>query len=280
MRSTSRAFLDLVDALLPDARAAAPDEDAAVYRFSAIVGSDKRLAGGKMAYGVSSLYLQSLRVFRGRGHQEMAGRMISGMRDLMVAPQNEFVRIRATGVTYDGGAILFVAPDPEPRLPAVAASLARKGFGFLGDELVEVEPVVNTAYPIPLPILVDELDAAAFPEAALDPPRRRSTRSEGMTPRRPVPVTRLGGSVGLPAPVKWVVFPEFGAAETKLEAASGSGLVFALVSATLNRHVWRERAIVFAQRLLDEAAVSRLTIATADAAADAVAEAAPSVVGG
>lgn len=279
MRSTSREFLALVDSLLPDALVDAPDEDVAVYRFSAIVGPDKKLAGGKVAYGVSSLYLQAVRIFRGRGHQEMAGRMVSSMRDLIVSPQNEYVRMRAAGLTAGGGSILIVAPEPEPRLPALAGLLAGKGLGYLGDELVRVEPVLNTAYPTRLPILVDELDVGAFPQRSLDPPRRRSRRVEGMTPRRPLPVSALGGSYGDPAPVRWVVVPEFGAAETGVEPASGSAVLFALVSATLNMHVWRERGILFLRRLLDEASVSRLRIASLESAADVLAEAAPTVLG-
>ncbi|HEV2755712.1 MAG TPA: hypothetical protein VG318_08030 [Actinomycetota bacterium] len=279
MRSTAPEFLALVDSLLPEARAAAPDEDAAVYRFSAIVGSDKMLAGGKVAHGVSSLYLGALRVFRGRGLQEMAGRMISGMRDLVVAPQNEFVRMRGTGVTLDGSAILVASPQPEPRLPGFAGLLVKRGFGYLGDELVRVEPVLNTAYPMPLPILVDELDVGAFPEVPLDPPRRRSSRVEGMTPRRPVRVAALGGAIAEPAPVRWIVVPEFGAADTVLEPASGAALVFALTNATLNMHVWRERGLLFLRRLLEEASVSRLAISSPQEAADALAGAAPTVLG-
>lgn len=268
-----------MDSLLPEARVAGADEDAAVYRFSAIVGQDKKLAGGKVAHGVSSLYLGSLRVFRGRGQQELAGRMISGMRDLIVAPQNEFVRIRGIGVVLDGAGIVVAAPQPEPRLPALAGLLVKRGFGYLGDELVKVEPVLNTAYPTPLPILVDELDVDAFPEASLDPPRPRSSRVEGMTPRRPLAVSTLGGRIAEPAPVRWVVVPEFGAAETKLEPASGAALLFALANATLNMHVRRERSLLFVRRLLEEASVSRLTISSSAAAADVLAEAAPTVLG-
>ncbi|HEX2296470.1 MAG TPA: hypothetical protein VHN37_14340 [Actinomycetota bacterium] len=279
MRSTAHEFLALTDELLPEQRVDAPERDAAVYRFSAIVGRDKKLAGGKTAHGVSALYLGGLRVFRGRGRQEMAGRMISGMRDLLVAPENEYLRIRATGVSSEGAAILVVAPQPEPRLPALAALLAQKGFGFLGDELVKVEPVLNTAFPTPLPILVDELDAGRFPEARLDPPRPRSSRVEGMTPRRPLALATVGGAFGAPAPVRWVVFPEFGASKTELEPAEGSELVFAGAGATLNMHVWRERALVFLRRLLEEASVSRLRIATIETAADAIASAAPMVLG-
>jgi hypothetical protein len=279
VRSTAADFLALVDSLLPDAKAGEPGEDTTVYRFSAIVAPDKKLPGGKVAYGVSSLYLGGLRVFRGRGQQEMAGRMISGMRDLIVAPQNEYVRMRGVGVTTGGAGILVASPRPEPRLPALAGLMVKRGFGYLGDELVKVEPVLNTAFPTPLPILVDELDAAVFPEASLDPPRRRSSRVEGMTPRRPLPVSALGGRFAEPAPVKWIVLPEFGAAETKLEPASGAALVFALASATLNMHVWRERGILFIRRLLEEASVSRLAISSPDEAAGVLADAAPAVLG-
>jgi hypothetical protein len=278
VRSTSRGYLDFVDSLLGERRADAPDEGAAVYRFSALVGRDKELAGGKVAYGVSSLYLGPLRIFRGRGHQEMAGRMVSALRDLLVAPENEYVRIRGTGVTHDGAGILVVAPQPEPRMPALAALLVRHGFGYLGDELVKVEPILDTAHPTPLPILVDELDAALFADAGLDPPRRKSHRAEGMTPRRPLPLRALGGSMGEPAPVRWIVFPEFGAERTSLEATSGAPYLFKLAEATLNMHVWRERALLYHRRLLDSASVSRLAIADVREAASAISAAAPAVL--
>lgn len=254
--------------------------DTALYRYSAIVGSDKTLAGGKVARGVSTLYLQSLRIFRGRGHQEMAGRMISSMRDLMTGVENEFVRFRGAGLVRDGAAILLAAPDPEPRLPALAALLAQRGFDFLGDELVKVEPIMNTAYPTPLPILVDELDAPLFADAGLDPPRRgKRFRSEGMTPRRPLELGAIGGRVGEPAPLKWIIVPEFGAGETALDPMSGASYLFKLTHATLNIDVWRERALLYLRRLLDETSVSRLTVADPGEAADVVAAAAPTVLG-
>lgn len=205
--------------------------------------------------------------------------MVSAMRDLIVSPENEFVKIRGTGLTHDGASILLVAPQPEPRLPAVAAHLVRRGFGYLGDELVKVEPVLDTAHPTRLPILIDELDAASFPDAHLDPPRRRSHRSEGLTPRRPLPPSALGGRWGDPAPLRWIVFPEFDAPATGLEPTSGAPYLFRLAQATLNMHIWRERALLYLRRLLDDASVSRLTISSPDEAADAIAEAAPAVLG-
>lgn len=270
----------MVDGLLPGRRVDGVDEDVALYRYSAIAGEDKTLAGGKVARGVSTLYLQSLRIFRGRGHQEMAGRMISSMRDLITAVENEFVRIRGTGVARDGAAILVAAPEPEPRLPALAALLARRGFDYLGDELVKVEPILNTAYATPLPILVDELDVPSLPGLGLDPPRRgKRFRSEGMTPRRPLAPGNLGARFADPSRLEWIVIPEFGAAETSLEPASGAPYLFKLAQATLNVDVWRERALLYLRRLLDEVSVSRLAVADVREAADVIADAAPTVLG-
>jgi hypothetical protein len=104
---------------------------------------------------------------------------------------------------------------------------------------------------------------------------------QAKTLRRPVPVEELGGLAATsPAPIGALVFPFFEeGVETRLEPFGGSAALFRFTEATLNLHVWTDRAFILQRELLESAAVSRLVVGGSLAeAADLVWAAVPDLV--
>lgn len=272
MRSTHGTFAGRLRAALAEMRVKEPDPDEDLFLMSAVMQDDRRLAGGKTARGVHSLYLNNIGVFRGPEVELMAGEAIATMRDLVTDVQNEFVRLRAGGIASDGVAAVFPSP-PDPHLPTLTAALVRLGAGYLGDELANVDPVLTRVHPLTLPLLLDPGDMALFPELSA---RAVATRRRGSEhpPRQVVRPDDVGAAPAPATPLGWVIFPEFQpGAETRLEPVGGSDWVFRMVQACLNMHVWQDRALIFMRDLLDVAAVCRLVVGSIPDAAEMVLEA-------
>lgn len=272
MRATDAAFLELMRGYLGKYLVAGHSEWART--FSADCGETRTMAGGKTVHGISRLYSDGMKIFEGRVQDEMAGRLISGVRDLATQHSNEYVRVRAVGVVVNGGAIVMPSP-PERHLPALAGMLVERGAGYLGDEVVKLDPVLRRAHGLEMPLLIDGFDLPLFPAVQREPTRRkpRGTPEEiqAKTPRRPVSVEVLGGVYAEPAPVRALVFPFFEeGAETRLEPFGGSTALFRFTEATLNLHVWTDRAFVFQRDLLESVPVSRLVVGSLEDAADLV----------
>ena len=107
----------------------------------------------------------------------MIGRFLSVLRDMANDESNEFIRMRGAGVALDDRAVILPSL-PDPHLPALAGLLVKAGARYLGDEIVNVEPVTSKAYGRHLPLLVDASDAALFPVLATRyRPRRRPVGS-------------------------------------------------------------------------------------------------------
>ncbi len=273
VRSTDRRFLDLLRGYL-GAHLVDGHEGWATL-FSADCGETRTMAGGKVVHAISRLYSNGLKIFEGRVMDEMAGRLISGVRDLATQHSNEYVCIRAGGVVVDGSAMLLPSP-PQAHLPALTGMLVRRGAQFLGDEVVNVDPVLRRAHGLPLPLLIDGFDLPLFPHIRRERTRRKMRGTpeeiEAKTPRRPVPVEELGGVPAAPAPIRSLVFPFFEeGAETRLEPFGGAGALFRFTEATLNLHVWTDRAFILQRDLMETVPVSRLVVGgSLEEAADVV----------
>lgn len=278
VRSTDQGFLDLLRGYL--GRHLVDSLEGWATTFSADCGETKQLAGGKVVYGINRLYSGELKIFEGRVRDEMAGRLIGAVRDLATQHSNEYVRVRAGGVVVDGAAVLMPSP-PQAHLPALTAMLVQRGAQFLGDEVVNVDPVLRRAHGLPLPLLIDGFDLPLFPAIERERTRRKVKGApeevQAKTPRRPVPVEELGGEEGAPAPIRGLVFPFFEeGAETRLEPFGGSAALFRFTEATLNLHVWTDRAFVLQRELIEAAAVSRLVVGgSLEEAADVLSNALP-----
>ena len=251
--------------------------------FSADLGEDRIIRGGKRLAGKRVLYFNGVQIYRGRLDDEMAAKLVSFCRDLATKNANEFVRIRAGAVTFAGGAVIFPSM-PEPHLPALVSLLVRAGSGYLGDEEVHVDPVLWKIHGTGVPILLDEDDLGLLPELTREAnPRRRRRDSrpetQALTPRRLVAPQELGGRFADPAPLRWIVLPEFTpGADTRLEALGGSGALFQIVRSVLNLNTWGDRALLFLRELLDTVPTSRLVVGSLPGASELVLEAAPRIM--
>lgn len=264
LRATDQGFLEHVRGYLNPLRL--PQKPDRFLMFSADCGVRKVLPGGSEIRGRVRLYMNTLLVYSGTMDDEAAGRFISLLRDIDTSNSNEFVRIRATGVTVaDGDAIIFPS-DGHPQLPTLAATLVRAGADYLGDEVVSLDPVLDRIHPQGMPLLLDAGDLDRFPELGRPASKRRPTAGAN-TVRRPVLPGELGGQVGRPTTLGRVLFPDFRPGEaTTIEPAASSESLFALSRATLNLHVWGDRSLLLYQRLLQRVEVARLVIGDLDAA--------------
>lgn len=211
---------------------------------------------------IRRLYLGGVAIFSGPGQWEMAGRLISGMRDMVTAHANEFLRIRAAAVVLDGGAVIFPSP-PESHIPALAGLLAQAGAPLLGDEIVNIDPVLRNIHGSDLPLLLDVADLALFPALGREPARRRRKyeTNQMWIPRAPVLVEELGGERAGPAPISRIVFPRFEPGETtEFRPMGRSEALYGFVISLLNRHIWADRALILARELLERTPAEQLVI--------------------
>jgi hypothetical protein len=273
VRSTDEDFLELLNGYLGDRRVPDPDEEKDETIFQVDCGATRTLPGGTVVRPTANLFIGSLRIFCGPRWEDMAGKLIAGVRDLATARADEAVRLRAVGaVIGDRAAIL--PSEPNRHLPALSAALTRAGAGYLGDELVKLDPILRRVSGIGLPILVDVADLDLFPEANARA-RRVKVEEQGevgrdsRTPRRAVPVDVLGGHHADPAELGWIVVPAFRPGEeTRFEPVPGAEAVFKLMEAMLNAHVWGDRALILARDLVETVPVQRLVIGSIPEAAE------------
>lgn len=262
-------LLRLLDARIPQHRV---DASSGENLFSAACGEDRTIAGGKIVQGINSLYLNYIRIFRGRGLEEMAAAVIVAMREAAATAQNQFLRIRAGGVSINDGALILPSA-PAQHLSGLTALLAQRGAAYLGDEMVKIDPVERYAYGIDLPPLIDTPDIPLFPGVERTVTRRgsRTRYLHAMTPRSAVTLDELGARRGKPAPVRWIVFPTFQpGAETTFESIGESPALFRFIEAGLNLHVWGERGFLLMRELLAEATVFHLVVGSLPEAADRI----------
>jgi hypothetical protein len=236
-----------------------------------------------MMRGRRNLYFGTLHLYGGRMDDQMAARLIGFIRDIGTRPVREFVRVRAIGGVLQGRAVLFPSP-PELRLPTLAAHLVRSGLGFLGDEMIHLDPILHHVHGLGFPILMDGDDAYRMPRLSREAPRGRRYEDpifQAAWRRYPVSVDELSGREADPAPLGWIAFPFFeDGAETRLEPMGGAGAVFRFTESMQNLHVWGDRALTLARGLLDAYPVSRLVVGRPDEAASIIVRSAPSVLKG
>ena len=204
----------------------------------------------------------------------MAARLVSFIRDTATRGVNEFVRIRAGAVAIRGRAIVMPSP-PQAHLATLVGLLLRSGGAYLGDEVVYVDPILRRVEGPGLPLHVDAEDIGTLmPELLREPLPRRpgeplSDFLRAATPRRLLAPEDFGSTTSPPVEISWVVFPFFEAgAETSLGPMSGAEAVFRFTQSALNLQAWEGRALILMQEILQDAAVSRLTVGSMTHAAD------------
>jgi hypothetical protein len=267
IRSTDAGFLEKLRPYLT--RFAVENAPERYVMLSADCGAVTTLVGGKILRGRATLYVNQLVVYRGFSVEEMIGRFLSVIRDMSNDESNEFIRVRGAGVVLGDGAVVLPSL-PDPHLPALSGLLVEAGARYLGDEIVNVDPVTAKAYGRHFPLLVDASDTALFPALGTRyTPRRRAA---GVPSRRlALAVEELGGAVAPPTEIRRLVFPSFEPGRpTELRPIAKAEAVFAIASAVLNMHVWGERALIMANRLLGSATAARLTVGSLPDAASTI----------
>jgi hypothetical protein len=284
VRSTEESFLELLRSYIGHFRTEETDRPLETV-FSADCGRDRVLPGGRTTRGKRHLFFSYLRIYEGRLDDEMAARLVGFCREAAMLLSNEFVRIRAGAVAVEQGAIVMPTV-PEAHMPALVGQMVAAGAGFLGDEMVNIDPILHGAHGLQLPLLIDSDDLDLFPQIEREPRKGRPfrPRAEGVraaTPRRLVAPGELGGSYADKGPTRWLVFPFFEpGAETKLEPYGGAESIFRFTQSVLNLHVWEDRALVLLRDLLESVPVSRLVVGSIPDAAKLLLEAAPTVMEG
>ena len=264
LRSTDPRFLSVVRKYIGPYRVEElPSEHAA--RFSADCGIERRIPGGKVAHRKLKLYFGTMPIFGGRDMEQMAGRFIGFIRDTATRASNEYLRVRAAGASLNGSALILPS-QPNPSLPTLAGLLARGGGGYLGDELINIDPILLKIHSAELPLLIDADDLKFFPEV---PPPSFKSRVKGSEwarsaiQRHPLLPEALGGRWSPPVSLGWVVFPEFEEGVTaRLEPVSTAEAIFLFTQACMNLHVWQDRALILIRNLLEETPTSRLVMSS------------------
>jgi hypothetical protein len=274
VRCTSADFADQLRAHLAPFVVEDQLED---FLFSADSGEDKEIAGGRRIRGKKRLFKNYLTIYHGISDDEMAGRLISGVRDMVTSYTDQHLRLRAAAVEVDDRIVLLPS-EPNPHLPALAAALTRAGAAYLGDEIVYLDPVLRHAHPIasdPLPVLLDSADLGDFPDIPRKRGRknrtRRSSKPSAVTDRVPVRVEELGGTGSKGGPVGLVVFPSFAPDQPSTTRPSGrSEALFGLTGALLNPEIWTDRAMLVLRDLVADTPAHHLTVGNYEEAAGAV----------
>lgn len=283
VRSTDERFLDVLRRYIGRFLVEEPPGPEVV--FSADCGQERTMPGGKAIRGRRKLYLGLLRLYDGRLDDEMAARLIGLVRRRATMLSNEFVRIRAGAITVNGKAVLLPGL-PDPHLPTLVGVLVRSGAGFLGDEEVNVDPVLHRIHSLGLPLRIDSEDFRYFPELGREARRGRPRpplpdHLRAHTPRRVVAPAELGGAEAGPSPAGWIVFPSFEPGEeTRLQPFGGAEALFRFTQAVLNLDIWEDRALVLMRDILESTAVSTLVVGSEADAASLLMRTAPGLVEG
>lgn len=215
----------------------------------------------------------------------MAARVVGFARDRATQLTNQYVGVRAGAVTIGDGAILLPTP-PEPHMSALVGHMLRPGVGYLGDEQVNLDPILHQVHGLSLPLMIDTEDAPQFADV-LEPARSRPARRRELAPevrgatiRQALLPTARSAVWAEPTPLAWIVVPQFSpGSETRLEPFGGAQAIFAFTQAVLNLHIWEDRALILIRKLLDSLPVSRLTVGSLPEAAELVVDTAPSLIG-
>jgi hypothetical protein len=277
VRATDARFLTLLGRYLAAFQA---DSGPDYYLFSADNGVSKTLAGGTQVRGKNRLYKHALTIYHGRSQDEMAARLISSVRDMITGFSDQFVRFRAAAAELAGQIVMFPS-RPNPHLPALVAALARSGAGYVGDELVHLDPVLRHLHPVttgqPLPVLLDTTDLEHFPELSKQPGRKGRTRAShepsAVTDRVPVLLEELHARSSEGGPLGCLVFPTFDlGGPTEIRPVARAEALFGLSAALLNPEIWSDRAMIVMRDLVMGAQLYRLTVGSYEAAAEVVAD--------
>jgi hypothetical protein len=177
--------------------------------------------------------------------------------------------LHAGAVVHDGRAVLFPGVSGTGKSTMVAACL-RRGFGYLSDELVAVEPATGGVTGWARPLM---LTAWAQGALGLGPAGPGTALASGHTSKAAVPCDRFGATaVADTVPVAHVVELRRGAPRTRLVPRPSGEVLADVLRAGFNHYRLGADAWSAAAVLTQGARGWRLEVSDLDAAADAVRE--------
>lgn len=115
-----------------------------------------------------------------------------------------FLFVHAGAVVRNGGAVLLPAAMDVGK-SALTAALVQRGYGYLSDEYGALKLDSGEAHPFPKRITLAPEALSHLP--GLEERLHDRQGLSGNLPDRYVGPGDLGGSIGAPAPVRWMVFP-------------------------------------------------------------------------
>ena len=169
--------------------------------------------------------------------------------------------LHAGGVARRGRAVLVPAPGGQGKSTLVTR-LCGRGWTYLGDDVVSLDPAMGMAYAFPqMPAVREDPARDVAPEDVPALPKVDVPLDPASVCRRPTPI----GTVVLP------VYRRHGS--TELVRCGPAEAALAILASTLNFPRHREAAVRAVARLVERVRLFQLTYATADAAAELIARA-------
>lgn len=151
---------------------------------------------------------------------------------LAVASVPDHLVVHAAALQVDGTTILLPAAM-ESGKSTLAAGLVARGWDYLSDEAVAIEPATGRLRPYPRAISLDRGSWPVLPELRPDDPELASGRLLGGWQVSPLAIRPA--SIGRPAPADLVVFPRYEAGRTAtLEPIAPTDALVALLAQTFD----------------------------------------------
>jgi HprK-related kinase A len=200
-------------------------------------------------------------------HALLAAEM--GMNLQVALGHRRHLLLHASAVERDGRAIVMTGESGAGK-STLATILGARGWRFMGDEFVLLDPVAGTVHAFPR--LVSLKNAAIDEVARRMPGARFGPLLEG-TPkgaiRHLVPDARAVAAMDEPAVPALLLFPRFGAAAAVREVPAGEAFV-RLTQASTNYTALGEAGFAALTRFVDDVPRAAIDYPDTDAAIDAV----------
>lgn len=187
-----------------------------------------------------------------RTRDELVPAMEWAVNSRVIACRSEFLQIHAASMVHPAGWAVLLVGISGCGKSTLAAALLRRGWKYLCDEFALINPQTLRAHPFPKPLCIKEQGFEVVRQLGL-PFAGGSHYVKGIKGRVAYvnPFTVRGDSVGTPAPVRCVAFPQYARAEPRLIEISRARAMFGLAGGLLNRPQFGPRAPEVLHRLVE-----------------------------
>lgn len=179
--------------------------------------------------------------------------------------------LHAAAAARDGLGVLLPAPMESGKTTLVAG-LVRRGFQYLSDEAVAIDPVTLELQPYAKPLSLDPGSWAVLPD--LEPAVEGRLRPWLGDQWQVAPTSIRPDAVAAPAPARLVVLPRYDKdAETTIESISGGRALLELAKCTFKWQRHGSRALYTLAGLVRDADCYRLVVGDLEEGCDLVIDA-------